>query len=842
MKRKAIATAVAAALALPVTTAALAACPADGARPFLAGPVNPTNGFAEYVQDSNNLALELCLTGDPNAATAVCFFDPAIPGVPFSEQIGFGPEAFWWLAEGALDTAATDPVNGDTFSALVVMAAEAAFATEVPADGDQFPFTRLRIRINAPFPGIYTLTHPYGTATYVVPADGITAGQEIRESFDIVFTPNQQNQGRVGPWLQQVAGPFTFPEFPGATFIGNGDVGPVEGSPCGNNFVRVSTAPLVAGDPPVIIDPQDIDNDGSVISVGTTDFAVFGKIFDGKLGTALISERTTYDRAGTPNATGQVDAFATSTATANVTVSSVAAPTTDLVMAAPGGTRRWNSEVLANAGALPPTVEVKASEPTATTDPTRLVRLLTDVVRITKAEYNATTNVLLIEANSSDASVTPTLTVAEFGRPANTGIATLAPPATVSVFSSAGGSDTELVTVIAAAAGPNNPPVAVNDSANVLEDTPTDIAVLPNDLDQDGDPLSISAVTQPLHGVVTTNGANVTYAPAANYNGPDAFTYTASDGRGGSSIASVNVTVVPVNDAPIAGTDAATTAEDTAVIINVLANDSDVDGNPLTISAVTQPASGTVINNGNSVTFTPAANFNGLRTFTYTVSDGNGGSATATVNVTVTPVNDAPVAVNDSVSTPPGVPVTISVLGNDTDVDGPTPLAVVNRSAISPVTAGALVTNANQTVTFTPAAGFTGAASFTYQARDAANLISANTATVTINVDPTLLVDLDIVRLTVPTSVNRGQVVNPRLQVINNGTVPGARTARITAVRFPNTPVYNQSLTVNLAPGANTTLTFPNFTSAVAGTIVWTATVLDDNPDVDQAQATTLIR
>ena len=102
----------------------------------------------------------------------------------------------------------------------------------------------------------------------------------------------------------------------------------------------------------------------------------------------------------------------------------------------------------------------------------------------------------------------------------------------------------------------------------------------------------------------------------------------------------------PGSNDPVASGDSASTDEDAAVVITVLSNDSDPNGDPLTITAVSDPANGTtVINPDGTITYTPDPDFNGIDSFTYTISDGNGGTATATVMVTVTPVNDAPVAI-----------------------------------------------------------------------------------------------------------------------------------------------------------------------------------------------------
>ncbi|QEL18583.1 beta strand repeat-containing protein [Limnoglobus roseus] len=198
-----------------------------------------------------------------------------------------------------------------------------------------------------------------------------------------------------------------------------------------------------------------------------------------------------------------------------------------------------------------------------------------------------------------------------------------------------GGTGTGTLTITVT--GANDAPTATNDAPTVLEDGSVTVNVLTNDLDADGDPLTVVAVGTAQNGTVTFTGTTVTYTPNANYNGPDSFTYTISDGQGGTATATVNVTVTPVNDAPVAVGDSATVSQDGgAVTINVLSNDSDPEGQALTITGVSQPANGTVTISGSGVAYTPNGTFVGVDTFTYTVSDGNGGTATATVAVTVT--------------------------------------------------------------------------------------------------------------------------------------------------------------------------------------------------------------
>jgi arylsulfatase A-like enzyme len=231
-----------------------------------------------------------------------------------------------------------------------------------------------------------------------------------------------------------------------------------------------------------------------------------------------------------------------------------------------------------------------------------------------------------------------------------------------------GGSATATVSVTVACV--NDPPVAANDAASTDENVPVTVAVLGNDTDPDGGTLVVLSVTQPSKGAVVNNGTSVTYTPSASFCGSDSFAYTASDGSGGSATATVNVVVICSNEPPVAVADGASTDEDASVMIDVLGNDSDPDGDALSVASLTQAANGAVVNDGANVRYTPAADYCGADGFTYTASDGNGGSATATVSVTVTCVNDDPVAVGDTGSVTAGDSVTLNVLANDSDVDG----------------------------------------------------------------------------------------------------------------------------------------------------------------------------
>jgi len=187
---------------------------------------------------------------------------------------------------------------------------------------------------------------------------------------------------------------------------------------------------------------------------------------------------------------------------------------------------------------------------------------------------------------------------------------------------------------VASAQTANQAPVAQNDTATTNEDTPVTIAVLANDTDADGNTLSVASVSNGTKGTAAISGAGVAYTPNANANGSDTFTYVVSDGAL-TATGTVTVTITPVNDPPVAVSDTVTVTKDTAKLITVLSNDSDVDGDALTVASVSLPAHGTaVITDGTKVTYTPTAGYLGTDTFTYVASDGSLVAAT-TVAITV---------------------------------------------------------------------------------------------------------------------------------------------------------------------------------------------------------------
>ncbi|WP_257380278.1 tandem-95 repeat protein [Vibrio parahaemolyticus] len=263
-------------------------------------------------------------------------------------------------------------------------------------------------------------------------------------------------------------------------------------------------------------------------------------------------------------------------------------------------------------------------------------------------------------------------------------------------------------------------PVAdiVADKATVVEDTPTIIKVLGNDtFEDDGKVVSLDTNNGPANGTVSVNpDGSVTYTPNDNYVGKDTFTYVVTSG-GVSESTTVEVNVTPVNDAPVAKDDIATTQEDTAVTIDVLPNDTDVDGDKLSIQSASVPeAQGKVEIVDGKLVFTPAENFNGHAEIIYTVTDGEL-TDEAKVTVTVNPVNDAPVVesnIADQALAEDFTPYTIDLntAFSDVDnVDGELTFSVSGNSNIQ-------VAIVNGIATITPTADWNGSETLTFTATD----------------------------------------------------------------------------------------------------------------------------
>src|SRR5207249_19421 len=191
--------------------------------------------------------------------------------------------------------------------------------------------------------------------------------------------------------------------------------------------------------------------------------------------------------------------------------------------------------------------------------------------------------------------------------------------------------DSAIATVAVTVTPANDAPVATAQSVTTNQDTAKAISLTASDVD--GDTLTYVVVTAPTHGTLSGTAPNLTYTPAAGYFGSDSFTFKANDGTVDSAAATVSLTVAHVNRAAVAADQAVTTAEATAKAIVLTA--SDVDGDALTYAIVVGPAHGALSGVAPTVTYTPAANYNGPDSFTFKANDGTVDSAIATVAVTV---------------------------------------------------------------------------------------------------------------------------------------------------------------------------------------------------------------
>ncbi|HEY0635551.1 MAG TPA: Ig-like domain-containing protein [Gammaproteobacteria bacterium] len=295
------------------------------------------------------------------------------------------------------------------------------------------------------------------------------------------------------------------------------------------------------------------------------------------------------------------------------------------------------------------------------------------------------------------------------------------------------------LSVGAAAAGT---PMATADAYSTSEDTALTVdavnGVLANDTDPEAAALTASLVTGVAQGdLILNSDGSFTYTPPTNFSGITTFTYSASDGVLTSVPATVTLTVTSANDVPLAVNDSYAGVMDTPLTVaapGVLGNDTDADGDALSAALVTGAVNGTLILGADgSISYTPNVGFSGSDTFTYVASDGAGNSNEATVTLNIAaPVNQPPVANDDSATMPMNTALTLDLLANDNDPEGMLdPTSVVISGTLKKF--NQLVNNGDGTVTFTPRTNFRGSESFTYTVRDAQGAIS-NSATVRINV------------------------------------------------------------------------------------------------------------
>jgi len=591
------------------------------------GPVDRNNGFPAWYQDFTGLALNACLPNSQELADGSCLVTGdqlTNPSAPISFPNNFPDEFFF----SALD--AGTPVNGGR---LVWRARlEGAFANGPVLAGDQMVFARVRVTLDVPAPGgTYTVTHPFGVEVFpdIAPGPrgifftndvGLTAGvfaDALHGQITAFLRPSDVPGGNPLP-------PVLLPG--GHTFLADPDaLVPITGSPFGTNFVRVD-GPNIGGPG---IDTVQVDL-----------FNVMGQVHTQPIPSQVDVTRATYRRT---SSSAQADVFATAIASIGspAPVLSVTGPTIQGMVMTNSGSSYFGEPVLRSPNSIPASLLITNSSDT----PTSFTEAnLVDEVHISTAAYNEGSHILTVRASSGDQLSPPTLVAVGFGpldASGNLSVPNVSvPPATVTVISSAGGQDTEAVSVTAAGAN-NNAPFADNDviTLDLPADQPSTINILVNDVPNQN--VTPRILANPVHGTVTLVNGSAVYTPSPAYSGPDSFSYINTDANNvDSNVALVSFNVAFVNHAPVAGPDSATAGINLPVIVDVLANDSDPDAgdtiNPATVTIVSPPSSGTATANPDgTIRFTPTAG--GIITLQYTVQDSHGlASNPTTVTITVT--------------------------------------------------------------------------------------------------------------------------------------------------------------------------------------------------------------
>ena len=505
MKNKLIATLVAATLQFHAAAALAqqaggqcelangAATGANGSTVTHSGPMNPVDGFPEYLTDSNGNSVQRCLDA------AVCFLDPIDPADPFSLQINSGGESFWWSADAVI----SDPVSGRPVLKLVLAAEAAIMQTDTAGmlvNGSQAAFLRKRFVMGVPVDGTYTVKHPYGVDVFTV--TGATGARDVFSTVDTGFAPNSNFTGMVGPFLVADTRP--------AGFLGDVNVpSTVTGSPCGRNFVEVSGVDTLG---------QPVVFGGGATVLRSDSFAVQGHTYDSRVQTPISAKRMTYSRSA--DGTGQIETFVQSSATAAVTAND--GPTTpasamryhgvtalDHAAVPVGGSIDSLALPVVDAATLPPVVQLSASD--ALTDTSTLNLRMVDFVNIDYAEYDPETTTLTVSAHSGDQLGAPKLSLRDFGDfAAGSSVLELqlaAPPATVHVDSAGGGSDALQVQVLA--------PGAISAPLNLTFGATTSQSMVVSWLDTTRSETGFKVYVTPADGsrvLAATTGANITTA------------------------------------------------------------------------------------------------------------------------------------------------------------------------------------------------------------------------------------------------------------------------------------------------------------------------------------------
>lgn len=635
-------------------------------------------GFPAWYQDTSGLALEFC---DPKNAAELdggwCLLLPAdVPATPETFPNAFSDEHFYFAADATVPLAVGS-------AAGITIAQEAAFASGAPAAGEQIVFGRIRVKIGSvPVSGTYRFIHPYGEEI----VEGV-AGERIFYTEDIGFNCladfSCATKSRIGPFLLPAATPggaelpaVTGP-VPGKLYIADpARNGPVTGSPL-PDFVD-STGALRNHNIFRVEGPAGSNLGGPGIDfVETTDFALQGRILNGTLAGQVKVDRATYSR----DAAGQqVDVFATAFPTSQARL-----PTFPRAVAAPPQLSFFDAAcggVVDAAGIVHPPYGAPLGG--------------TQTPMFASGELNW---------GQARPATLPTAVCVMDGsaRDINGNIVPVFIPRALS----------DDVTITEAYYDPNTGALSV-------AATSSDSAVPPTLTVAHGTFRGDLVGGQIVEPAIVAPPANLRVLSSAQ--GADDLQVKIAALTGGAPAPS---------GLPVAVNDAYSMTEDAGPqILAVLANDNNALGGIVAIAAPPRLGSA-VVNADGTVTYTPNLNANGSDAFTYTVAVGTQVSSVGNVALAIAAVNDAPVAVNDTVNALVNSPANINVLANDSDPEGAADMvAAVNVT--QPLPLGATTTVAGGVVTFNAAA--TGTYTFTYQTQDATLATSVNTATVTVRV------------------------------------------------------------------------------------------------------------
>ncbi len=678
------------------------AAPAAHAGLQRVGPVSAVNGYPLWYQDTTGVALEFCTPLNASElAGGWCVLLPGDTTAPELFPGSFFDEHFYWLAGAGVRT-----------TGQVVLALEGAFAVGPVVQGDQVVFGRVRVvHTSLPQDGDYHVETPFGNFDF----PGMLAGEKLFFTSDIGIGCSSLNgftcalNSEIGPFLLPSATPGG-PEMPPVTaanptpdtdplhfgggaptaYPGTGKayiadparVGPVTGSPVGQNYFRITAT--LGGVTTLITEEFFFSLNGRVMTGGMPGLVTVNRAsYTDK--PALNEKKLDVFATGAPTGQGRLPAgvvpapanpalgyYLAPCATDPVTGDVIGAPSgVPVLPMAVSGMNWWGQTQFLPADEIPLQVCVRdsnARDAFGNLVPAYFMKDVADEVDITVRNWDPTLGggTLTVAATSSDLRTLPTLTVAGFGPidPA-TGqfqVSNLpAPPATVTVVSNRTGLAT--LDVRTGTGSPSVPafPVANPDSATTAEDTAaSSINVLAND-SVNGSPIdplvaTVLIVRPPLSGTATLNpDKTITYSPSLNFFGTDAVGYTVTVGGQISNEGTLTVTVVPANDPPVANPDTAATSVNLQIPINVLANDTDPDGQADLAAAliVTLPAAGATVScnggvpaavgtvcAGGNLTFTATAS--ATFTFTYRALDQAGTPSTlaTTVTATVTPGSD----------------------------------------------------------------------------------------------------------------------------------------------------------------------------------------------------------